>query len=82
MNPAPRRAGITWRADWDRGVCFREIGCDWGAVEMRTVVGVSLDASGLVAPLAMEEEDIVTGSMSGILGEVLFGGVLREMKMD
>lgn len=27
-KPAPRRAGKTWRADWDMGVGFREIGWD------------------------------------------------------
>ena len=71
-KPAPRRAGMTWRADWERGVCFREMGWDWGEVDTRTVVAVSvsLDARGLVVPLAMEE-DIVTGSMSGILGGLM-----------
>ena len=63
---------MTWRADWERGVCFTEMGWDWGEVDTRSVVAVSvsLDARGLVVPLAMEE-DIVTGSMSGILGGLL-----------
>ena len=68
---------MTCRAVWARGVCFGEMGWIGGAVETRRVVGVSfsLDASGLVAPLAMEE-DIVTGSRSGILWLLV---VWREM---